>query len=139
MNLSFLSGIAPKAALLAFVFAASACGSKKDDSAPASVVVELPAAVVSTYSGQLSYTSAASPIGTANGRATIAKTGDKTYSITFSDGVPALTGLKFQTATGSSYATVASDGSTAGMTISPTTLNVGVTKGSETWGFSGDK
>lgn len=134
-----LSGFASKAALLAFAFTAYSCSSKSNDSAPASTVVELPAAVVTTYSGQLSYTGSAMPIGTANGTATIANTGDKTYSIRFSDGVPALTNLKFQAVSGGSYATVGSDGSTAGLTLSPTALSIGVNRGSETWGFSGTK
>lgn len=138
MKPSFFSSVAPKTILLALAFAAASC-SKQDDSAPGSAIVELPAAVVDTYSGQLSYTGTGAPIGTANGTATISKTSDKTYSIRFSDGVPALSNLKFQGASGGSYATVGSDGSTAGMTLSASGLNVGVTKGSENWGFSGTK
>lgn len=138
MKSSFFSNLAPKAILLAFALAAASCGSKKEDTAPANSVVELPAAVVTAYAGQLSYTGS-SIIGTSNGTATISKTGDKTYSITFSDQVPAITNLKFQSASGGNYATVSSDGSTAGMTLTSSALSVGVTKGSETWGFNGTK
>ena len=138
MKSSFFYNFAPKAILLAFALVAASCSSKKEETAPASTVVELPATVIATYDGQLSYTGS-SIIGNSSGTATISKTGDKTYSITFSDRVPALTNLKFQTASGGSYATVSSDGSTAGMTLTSSTLNIGVTKGSETWGFSGTK
>ena len=138
MKSSFFSNLAPKAIVLVFAFAATSCGSKKEETAPANAAVELPAAVVTAYAGQLSYTGSAI-IGTSSGTATISKTGDKTYSITFSDQVPAITNLKFQSASGGNYATVGSDGSTAGMTLNSSSLNVGVTKGNETWGFSGTK
>ena len=138
MKSSFFSNLAPKAILLALAFAAASCGSKKEETAPANSVVELPAAVVTAYNGQLSYTGS-TIIANSNGTATITKTGDKTYSITFSDQVPALINLKFQTASGGNYATIGSDGSTAGMMLTSSALNIGVTKGSETWGFSGTK
>ena len=138
MKSSFFSNLAPKAVLLAFALAAASCGSKKEETAPANTAVELPAAVVTAYAGQLSY-SGSSIVGTANGTATISKTGDKTYSITFSDQVPAITNLKFQSASGGNYATISSDGSMAGMTLTSSSLNIGATKGSETWGFSGTK
>ena len=99
MKSSFFSKLAPKAILLAFALTAASCGSKKEETAPASSAVELPAAVVTAYAGQLSYTGS-SLIGTSNGTATISKTGDRTYSITFSDQVPAITNLKFQSASG---------------------------------------
>ncbi|GAA4039079.1 hypothetical protein GCM10022409_25890 [Hymenobacter glaciei] len=138
MKSSFFSNFAPKAILLAFALAAASCSSKKEETTPTSTTVELPAAVIATYGGQLSYTGS-SIIGSSNGTATISKSGDKTYSITFSDRVPAITNLKFQSASGGNYATVGSDGSTAGMTLTSSDLNIGVTKGSETWGFSGTK
>ncbi len=119
---------------------APACSSD-DDASPASAFVELPSTVVGTFTGDLSYTKpGAMPISNSgDGTATLTKTGDKTYSISFSDGVPTITGLKFQSASSGSYATVASDGSTAGMTLSSNSMAVSVTKGTETWGFSGSK
>lgn len=122
---------------------ASACSKDDDDdNSPAGTgIAELPSNVIGTFTGQLAYTkSGSNPISnSSSGTATLSKTGDRTYSIAFSDGVPTITGLKFQTAAAGSYATVSSDGSTAGMALSSSSLSIGVTKGSETWGFTGNK
>ena len=133
-----------KAMLFGFVCATllfSACSDKKDNPQPANAPVDLPSNVVGTFTGDVSYTSGSGiPIANAgDGTATLTKTGDKTYSISFSDGVPAVTNLKFKTASGGSYSSIDSDGSTAGMELSASRLSVGVTKGSQTWGFAGTK
>ncbi len=124
---------------------ASACSKDDDDDNPSGTggtgIIELPSNVIGTFTGQLAYTKTGStPISNSGtGTATLSKTSDRTYSLTFSDGVPAITSLKFQTAAAGSYATVGSDGSTAGMALSGNSLSIGVTKGSETWAFTGIK
>lgn len=142
MKSSTLSSFLHKVLLLAFLCGvAPACSNDDDSASPASAYVELPSNVVGKFTGDLSYTKPGTmPIANSgDGTATLTKTGDKTYSVSFSDGVPTITGLRFQSGTTGSYATVSSDGSTAGMTLSSNNLAVSVTKGSETWGFNGDK
>jgi len=98
----------------------------------------LPAAVVTTYEGDLVYTSATGEVITAlDGEAEIRKSGSS-YIIEFSDGVPDLTGLNFNNEDGS-YATVGGGSSVAGIVIDGDDLDIGATQNGNTWAFSGSK
>ena len=139
MKASLISAFAPKVLLLVLLCTAASC-SKDKETAPASSssIVELPSSVIGSFTGQLSYTGS-SVITTTNGQATLTRTGDKTYSLAFSDAVPAIASLRFQSSANGAYASVGNDGSTTGMVLSATSLTIGVTKGSETWAFTGNK
>ncbi len=112
----------------------TSCGK---DETPTTASVELPTAVLTTYDGALTYTGTAGVITVLDGEAEIKKSGSE-YIIEFSDGVPSLTGLNFTNADGS-YATVAANGSVAGIVIDGDDLDVGATVGGNTWAFSGSK
>ncbi len=118
----------------------SSCA-KDEDTTPDPIEdnpVVLPAEVVTSYQGDLSYTSASGDfIFEENGTATI--TGSNgTYTISFSNGVPALNALKFKTQSGG-YATISDDGSLSGIAIDGDDLDIGSTKDGATWAFSGSK
>ncbi len=136
-----IAAFAKKAVLLALICAASSCGKKEDAAPGGTALVELPPTVIGAFTGQLSYTSAtgSSITNATDGRATLAKTGDKTYSLSFSDAVPTITNLKFQSGASGAYASVGSDGSTAGMTLSANSMTIGVSKSAENWAFTGTK
>ncbi|MBC8111548.1 MAG: hypothetical protein H7Y04_10850 [Verrucomicrobia bacterium] len=139
MKVSFVSALVQKVMLFAFVCVLSSCGDKEESKLNNSVV-DLPSNVIGTFTGNLSYTNGSTIIANDDdGKATVTKTGDKTYSITFSDNAPALTNLKFEAASSGSYATSGSDGSTAGMTLSSSNLSIGATKNGASWGFTGTK
>lgn len=118
---------------------------KNNDTGPGNnVPVELPAERIGTYTGQLAYYNLSSNVAVANdisGKATIEKTGDKTYRITFSDGAPIISNLKFKLVTAGSYATINADGSIAGMTLDSEDLSIAVTTANrnENWAFTGIK
>ncbi len=119
----------------------SACSDESDDPQPANAPVDLPSNVIGTFTGQLTYTDGGSVfiVNSEDGTATLTKTGDKTYSVSFSDDAPAITGLKFKAAAGGAYASLDSDGSASGMDISATSLSIGVTNASKNWAFTGTK
>jgi len=100
--------------------------------------VTLPATVLTSYEGALTYNgSAGQNVLTAEGTATISRTGD-TYTISFSDGVPSVTGLRFVLDDGA-YVTVGSDDSVAGISIDGEDLDIGVSSSGTNWMFSGEK
>jgi VCBS repeat-containing protein len=101
--------------------------------------VKLPSDAVTTYVGSLAYTpTIGSPIANTAGTATIS--GSKgNYSVSFSNSVPSLTGLKFDKESGGSYATQSEDGSTTGITINDKSFNIAVVKSDGQWAFSGVK
>jgi hypothetical protein len=100
---------------------------------------ELPAEFLATYTGSLGYTpSGGTAITNAtSGQATIAQS-NKVSTITFSNNVPSLTGLRFKKTNGI-YASVAIDGSVAGIKFEGNTMYVTYTKDSNVWGFTGTK
>lgn len=114
---------------LFFVLTLAAC-TKESNTVP------LPESMVTSYTGDLSYTAGINIIANNNGTATIAKTGD-TYTISFSDNVPSITGIQFSLEQNGDYASVALDGSTTGISIDETTFSIGVTKDGKTWAFTG--
>jgi hypothetical protein len=117
----------------------SSCKKKEDPKPVVERAVVLPAANVSTYTGDLGYNGSGSPIAVPNtGTATITQSSDKIVSISFNSGVPTLSGLKFEQS-GSNYVSFSEDGSVAGITLSGNNLKVAASKDSKTWAFDGDK
>jgi len=119
-------------------FSLDAC--KKSDT-PTPTEVELPENIIGTFRADcLYYTNGSNNMSTCSGAvATLIDTGNDTYSITFSNNVPALVNLKFEVDNNGNYVSVDIDGSTAGITLSAYDLNVGVNKTSESWRFLGYK
>jgi len=124
-----------KVALVVSVLFISSCSSD-DDNPVEDQFVTLPAAVVTTYDGELTYTPASGMGLVVNepGTATISGSGS-TYTISFSNGVPSITGLRFIGSGNGSYATVSTNGSVAGIDIENDELTVGATVGSDVWAF----
>ena len=99
---------------------------------------EIPSSIETTYRGILTYSSAAGDNKeNNNGTATISKSGS-TYTISFSDGVPSISDLKFKDNNGS-YATVGSSGSLAGINIDGNKIDISVSKDGDNWAFDGAK
>ncbi len=100
---------------------------------------ELPAEYVATYTGSLGYNiTTPTPIANAtSGQATITQS-NKVVTISFSNGVPSITGLRFKKS-GSNYASIATDGSVAGINFEGTKANIGYTKDGNTWAFTGTR
>jgi len=126
---------------LAILILGSFASCKKDEVADepnnsSAETVSLPASNVTTYDGDLSYVPAAgSPILTNDGEATITQSGN-TYTITFSDGVPGLSGLQFTLDDGE-YATISSGSSLSGIVVDGNTIDIGVVKDGNNWSFAG--
>ncbi|WP_344929653.1 hypothetical protein [Aquimarina addita] len=129
-----------KVAIVLSVFFIISCGSDDDgDDVTADVFVTLPTETVSTYTGSLGYTPAdgMGVVGVTDGTATITQSGSS-YTISFSDGVPSITGLRFLGSDGA-YASVSSDGSSLGISLDDGELAIGATIDGNTWAFSGDR
>lgn len=100
--------------------------------------VNIPSSSLTTYEGSLNYTSASGQyVSTIDATATIEKNGS-TYSISFSDNVPTITGLVFENRDGE-YASLNSSNSMSGIVIDDEDLDIGVTSDGNTWAFSGSK
>lgn len=129
-----------KVAIVLSVFLITSCGSDDDsgDDVVTDLFATLPAETVTTYTGSLAYTpsNGMGVIVVTDGTATISQSGGS-YTISFSDGVPSITGLRFLGNEGA-YASVSADGSSLGITIDDDELAVGATIGGNAWSFSGD-
>ncbi|WP_109097641.1 hypothetical protein [Aquimarina sp. AU58] len=125
-----------------FVFSilfVTSCSSDDDNGPTENISGVLPSTVLTSYSGELGYTSADGSLIVAetSGTATISKSGN-TYTITFSNGVPSITGLRFSGSNGN-YASTSGDGSAVGISINENKLEIGATINGNNWGFSGTK
>ncbi len=110
----------------------SAC--KKED-----LFDELPAEYVTTYTGSLGYNiTGANPISNLTSGQAIITQSNKVVTISFSNGVPSISGLRFKKS-GSNYASIATDGSVAGINFEGSKANIGYTKDGNTWAFSGSR
>ena len=99
---------------------------------------EIPSSIEATYTGILSYSSSTGDKKeNDSGTATISKNGS-TYTISFSDGVPSLSGLKFKDNNGS-YATIGTSGSLSGINIDGDKLEMSASKDGNSWAFNGEK
>jgi hypothetical protein len=116
-----------------FIFS---CKKKVEDA----VYVDLPTENLTTYNGKLGYNANDGSLPIANdstGKATIAQS-DKSVTITFSNNVPSVSGIKF-IKSGSDYVSVSDNNSAAGISFSGTTVKIAVTKDGKTWAFDGTK
>jgi len=118
---------------LLFLFS---CAKDPIDPPSTNEYADLPSSLVKSYTGDLSYVPASGMlIASNNGTATISKSGD-TYTISFSDNVPSITGLNFKLDSGGSYASVSSDGSVTGISLDDEDFDIGATEGGNTWSFA---
>jgi len=128
---------------LTFCFTFLSCSD--DDSIVEPIVEEvlctavIPSSNLTTYVGTLSYTSAngdviSNPI---DGEATLQESGGE-YIVSFSDGVPSLENLCFNS-DGTSYISVTAVNSQSGVTIDGDELVVSLTVDDNNYGFSGEK
>jgi hypothetical protein len=118
------------------LFALSACKKKVEDV----IYVTLPSENITTYTGKLGYNNNDGSLPIANdttGKATIAQS-DKVVTITFSNNVPTVTGIKF-IKNGADYVSVAEDGSAAGITFTGNSVKIAVSNNGKSWGFEGKK
>jgi hypothetical protein len=123
--------------VLCSMFFFTAC-KKKAETLVDEIYVVLPPENITTYTGQLAYTGNGQTLGDPlNGKATIEQSG-KIVSITFSNSVPSVTGIKF-VKNGNDYVSVAENGSAAGISFTGNTVKIAVTKDGGNWGFSGSK
>ncbi|WP_159092349.1 hypothetical protein [Aquimarina sp. Aq107] len=131
---NFLKNLSKVVLVLSVLFISS-CGSD-DDGTPAEEFVTLPASLVTTFDGELTYTPANGMgiVAGVDGTATISGSGS-TYTISFSDGVPSITGLRFIGSGNGTYATVGTDGSAAGIDIENEELTIGAQVGGNSWAF----
>ncbi|WP_143569867.1 hypothetical protein [Tenacibaculum agarivorans] len=108
-----------------------------DDNVPEGArFVNVPDNLITSYDGVLQYTINSVPqVTESNATATLSKTGDKTYKVTFSDGVPEIKGLQFIENNGT-FASAAGNGSTEGVSLRTNNLSVGVTNNDKQWQFS---
>ncbi len=130
-----------KSVVILTLLVSFSCSSDDDGGnggAEGTVIVSLPDSAVGEYTGELSYTSGALPTENDSGTATIVKTGDNVYKITFSDGVPELTGFRFIASNGN-FTSASTGNSSEGVSINGSSLSVGVTEGTSNWAFSGSK
>jgi len=126
-----------KVTLVLSILFISSCGSDDDAVVPAvDLFVTLPAEVVTTYDGVLTYNPADGMDIVVNepGTATISGSGN-IYTISFSNGVPSITGLRFIGSGNGSYATVGGNGSAAGIDIEGDELTVGAEVDGDSWAF----
>ncbi|WP_378172839.1 hypothetical protein [Aquimarina sp. SS2-1] len=122
-----------KVVLVLSILMIASCGSDDDGAVDAGVI--LPAELVTTYDGSLTYapTNGTTIINT-SGTATITRSGNS-YTISFSDGVPSITGVTF-IQTGDTVFVSASVGTpTSGIAINDAELSVGITIDGNVWTF----
>ncbi|WP_299188872.1 hypothetical protein [uncultured Aquimarina sp.] len=132
---NFLKNLS-KVALVLSILLISSCGSD-DDGTPAEEFVTLPAQVLTSYTGNLVYTpgDGSGPIINTSGTATVAVSGN-TYTISFSDGVPSISGLVFLAGSGNNFVSASAGQSTTGISVEDGDLAVGATNNGNTWAFS---
>ncbi len=120
----------------------AACGGKDSNPQPTTGgPVELPTNVLGTFTGVATYTKPGTTaiVNNSNAKATLTKTGDKTYSIMFSDNIPTITNLTFQDTGGGVYGSLGEDGTGAGVGVSAKGMAIGYTKDTAGWQFQGTK
>lgn len=124
-------------------FSCSSDDDSSGDSTPDVVFATLPSNALGDYTGELTYTTTGVPTANPDGTATITSTGDKVYSITFSDGVPSLTGQRFimsEDGTSGNFTSADAQGeATDGISIEGNSLSIGITENGNSTGFSGSK
>jgi hypothetical protein len=123
-----LSPVLLKLALSVFIFVSVLSCKKSDD---AILYVELPSNTLGTTN-------------LVNAKAVIVKVGD-TYTISYGDnagqsvGATNTTGLRFVGSSAAGYSSATTGGSTSGVSITATSLSVGVTNNGKSLAFDGSK
>ncbi|WP_298541126.1 hypothetical protein [uncultured Aquimarina sp.] len=120
--------------VLSILFMAS-CGS--DDDGTEVGFVELPATLLTSYTGVLGYNPVDGSGITENtsGTATLSRSGN-TYTVSFSDGVPSLTGITFITGSNGTFSSASTGSSSDGIVVGEDDLRVGVQMSGNTWSFA---
>jgi len=125
------------ALMFSLIFCATIFLGCNDDEPVIDSANTLPAEALDVYTGALTYTSSTGEIiTTLNGTASISISGNK-YDITFSDDVPAISGLSFVESNGA-YATT-SDSNVTGISIDGDDLSVASSQNGNNWAFNGSK
>ncbi|WP_299220759.1 hypothetical protein [uncultured Aquimarina sp.] len=125
-----------KVVLVLSVLLMASCGDD-DDGTAVDQFVTLPTQVLTSYTGNLVYTpgDGSGPIINTSGTATVAVSGN-TYTISFSDGVPSLSGLVFLAGPNNNFVSASAGQSTTGISVEDGDLAVGATNSGNTWAFS---
>jgi len=116
----------------------AACGSDDDGAVvPVEQFVALPAEVLTTFPGTLSYTAGDGTLIIADvpGTATISVSGTN-HTISFSNDVPSITGIRFLGSSNGNYASIGTSGSVAGIVIEGNELTVGAVINGNSWSFN---
>jgi hypothetical protein len=85
---------------------------------------------VGTYKGSVSYNKDGNNITSSEGKVTVSKVGE-TYNFYFGNGIPDITGVKFEKSGDNSYVSIGSG--VTGITINASTLKMLVSKDGATW------
>lgn len=85
---------------------------------------------VGTYKGTVSYNDGATTINSSDGKVTVTKIGDS-YSFIFGNGIPDITGVRFEKSNDNSYVSVGSG--LTGITVDANNLKMLVTKDGKVW------
>lgn len=85
---------------------------------------------VGTYKGSVSYNKDGNNITSSDGKVTVSKVGE-TYNFYFGNGIPDITGVKFEKSGDNSYVSIGSG--VTGITINASTLKMLVSKDGATW------
>ena len=85
---------------------------------------------VGTYKGTVSYRSGETTINSSDGKVTVSKVGE-TYNFYFGNGIPDITGVKFEKSGDNSYVSIGSG--LTGISIDASTLKILVSKDGQTW------
>jgi hypothetical protein len=85
---------------------------------------------VGTYRGSVSYNKDGNNITSSEGKVTVSKVGE-TYNFYFGNGIPDITGVKFEKSGDNSYVSIGSG--VTGITINASTLKMLVSKDGATW------
>lgn len=123
--------------IMAFAFILFLSCSKDENGVPdGAKFVELPASLTTSYNGILQYNVNQTPqVTESNATATLTKTGDKVYKVTFSNNVPEIGGLRFIENNGT-FDSASGSGSAEGISLRSGDLSVGITNGDKQWQFS---
>lgn len=123
---------------IALIFGLVSCSSDDDNDGDGdeTEIVTIPAAQATTYIGTLTYTGSEGQIvNPTDGTATISGSSSN-YTISFSDGVPSISGLTF-TSTNQTF--VATGSSNVVIVIDDSSLTLNVQNGGDNWVFDGDR
>ncbi len=117
-------------ALIFFTFIS--CSDDKNVAPEGAQFVDLPNSLLTDYNGSVNYNNTIIEV---DATATISKTGNKVYKVSFSDEVPEITGLHFIENDGT-FASASGSDSAEGVGLRTGNLSVGVTNDGKQWQFS---